>query len=62
MTTEADYQDSDGGDAHARPESVNGLPEWNISMAGALIIMLPPLIVVAVLQRWFVRGLVSTEK
>ena len=31
-------------------------------MAGALIIMLPPLIIVAVLQRWFVRGLVSTEK
>ncbi len=40
----------------------NSLPEWNVSMAGALIIMLPPLIVVAVLQRWFVRGLVSTEK
>lgn len=40
----------------------NSLPEWNISMAGALIIMLPPLIVVAVLQRWFVRGLVSTDK
>ena len=40
----------------------NSLPEWNVSMAGALIIMLPPLVVVAVLQRWFVRGLVSTEK
>ncbi len=37
-------------------------PEWNVTMAGALIIMLPPLVVVAVLQRWFVRGLVSTEK
>lgn len=42
--------------------SINSLPEWNVSMAGALIIMMPPLIVVAVLQRWFVRGLVSTEK
>ena len=53
--------DRDGGDATLVP-SVNSLPEWNISMAGALIIMLPPLIIVAVLQRWFVRGLVSTEK
>ncbi|TCP89588.1 carbohydrate ABC transporter membrane protein 2 (CUT1 family) [Rhizobium sp. PP-CC-2G-626] len=40
----------------------NGTPDWNVTLAGSLIIMLPPLIVVAVLQRWFVRGLVSSEK
>jgi sn-glycerol 3-phosphate transport system permease protein len=40
----------------------NALPDWNVTLAGALIIMLPPLLVVAVLQRWFVRGLVSSEK
>lgn len=40
----------------------NSLPDWNVTNAGALIIVLPPLIVVAVLQRWFVRGLVATEK
>ena len=40
----------------------NALPDWNVTLAGSLIIMLPPLIVVAVLQRWFVRGLVATEK
>jgi sn-glycerol 3-phosphate transport system permease protein len=40
----------------------NGIPEWNIAMAGTLIVMLPPLIVVIVMQRWFVRGLVATEK
>jgi sn-glycerol 3-phosphate transport system permease protein len=40
----------------------NTLPDWNVTLAGSLIIMLPPLIVVAVLQRWFVRGLVATEK
>jgi sn-glycerol 3-phosphate transport system permease protein len=40
----------------------NGLPEWNIAMAGTLIVMLPPLVVVVLMQRWFVRGLVATEK
>ncbi|QRY70812.1 ABC transporter permease subunit (plasmid) [Ensifer sp. PDNC004] len=40
----------------------NGTPDWNVTLAGSLIIMLPPLVVVAVLQRWFVRGLVATEK
>ncbi len=61
MTTEAEYRTAMVAMRTLVP-SVNSLPEWNISMAGALIIMLPPLIVVAVLQRWFVRGLVSTEK
>ena len=40
----------------------NGTPDWNVTLAGSLIIMLPPLLVVAVLQRWFVRGLVASEK
>jgi sn-glycerol 3-phosphate transport system permease protein len=39
-----------------------GLPDWNVAMAGTLIVMLPPLIVVIFMQRWFVRGLVATEK
>ncbi|WP_122520391.1 ABC transporter permease subunit [Pannonibacter phragmitetus] len=42
--------------------SDNGIPDWNVTLAGSLIIMAPPVLVVAVLQRWFVRGLVSTEK
>jgi sn-glycerol 3-phosphate transport system permease protein len=40
----------------------NGTPDWHIAMAGTLIVMLPPLIVVIFMQRWFVRGLVATEK
>jgi sn-glycerol 3-phosphate transport system permease protein len=40
----------------------DGVPEWNIAMAGTLIVMLPPLIIVAFTQRFFVRGLVATEK
>jgi sn-glycerol 3-phosphate transport system permease protein len=40
----------------------NGTPDWHVAMAGTLIIMLPPLVVVVLMQRWFVRGLVATEK
>ncbi|AYG58960.1 ABC transporter permease subunit [Rhizobium jaguaris] len=39
-----------------------GIPEWNIAMAGTLITMLPPLAVVVLMQRWFVRGLIVPEK
>ncbi len=39
-----------------------GIPDWNVAMAGTLIIMLPPLVVVILMQRWFVRGLIATEK
>jgi sn-glycerol 3-phosphate transport system permease protein len=38
------------------------LPYWNVALAGALIVMLPPILVVLVMQRWFVKGLVDTEK
>ncbi|HLS84960.1 MAG TPA: sn-glycerol-3-phosphate ABC transporter permease UgpE [Burkholderiales bacterium] len=36
--------------------------EWNLIMATAMLAMLPPAIVVLVMQKWFVRGLVETEK
>jgi sn-glycerol 3-phosphate transport system permease protein len=40
----------------------NGTPDWHVAMAGTLIVMLPPLIVVIFMQRWFVRGLIAPEK
>ncbi|MCQ4158397.1 ABC transporter permease subunit [Roseomonas sp. GC11] len=40
----------------------DALPQWNIVMAGVLLAMLPPLAIVVLMQRWFVRGLVQTEK
>jgi sn-glycerol 3-phosphate transport system permease protein len=40
----------------------DSVPQWNIAMAGTLIVMLPPLVIVAFTQRLFVRGLVATEK
>ncbi|HYR00894.1 MAG TPA: sn-glycerol-3-phosphate ABC transporter permease UgpE [Casimicrobiaceae bacterium] len=42
-----------GGDAAA---------EWNLVMATAMFAMLPPVVIVVLMQRWFVKGLVETEK
>ncbi|RZI78985.1 MAG: sn-glycerol-3-phosphate ABC transporter permease UgpE [Rubrivivax sp.] len=36
--------------------------EWNVLMATAILAMLPPAIVVILMQKWFVKGLVDTEK
>jgi len=36
--------------------------EWNLIMATAILAMLPPALVVMVMQKWFVKGLVETEK
>jgi sn-glycerol 3-phosphate transport system permease protein len=35
--------------------------EWNVVMATAILAMLPPALVVILMQKWFVRGLVDTE-
>lgn len=42
-----------GGDAYT---------EWNVVMATAILAMLPPAVVVMLMQKWFVKGLVDTEK
>ncbi len=42
-----------GGDAQT---------EWNIVMATAMLAMLPPALVVILMQKWFVKGLVDSEK
>jgi sn-glycerol 3-phosphate transport system permease protein len=36
--------------------------DWNIIMATAILAMIPPALVVLLMQRWFVKGLVDTEK
>ncbi len=36
--------------------------DWNIIMATALLAMIPPALVVILMQKWFVKGLVDTEK
>jgi len=36
--------------------------EWHLVMATAMLAMLPPAVVVILMQKWFVKGLVDTEK
>ena len=36
--------------------------EWQLIMATAMLALLPPAVVVITMQRWFVKGLVETEK
>ena len=36
--------------------------EWNLIMATAMLALLPPALVVMLMQKWFVKGLVETEK
>ena len=36
--------------------------EWNLVMATAMLALLPPAMVVIFMQKWFVKGLVETEK
>ena len=44
------------------PRSGSQLPEWNIIMAAAIMVLLPPVAVIVGMQRWFVKGLIETEK
>lgn len=41
---------------------IDDVPLWNVALSGALIVMLPPILVVLLMQRWFVKGLVEREK
>ena len=36
--------------------------EWNLVMATAMLAMVPPALVVLLMQKWFVKGLVDAEK
>ncbi len=38
------------------------LTEWHLVMATAILALLPPALVVVLMQKWFVQGLVETEK
>ena len=42
--------------------SGESMVEWNLVMATAIMAMVPPAIVVVLMQKWFVKGLVDTEK
>jgi sn-glycerol 3-phosphate transport system permease protein len=41
---------------------IESVTEWNRVMATAVLALLPPMLVVALMQRWFVAGLTEGEK
>ena len=41
--------------------TVGEAPKWHIAIAGTVIVMLPPFMVVLLMQRWFMRGLINTD-
>jgi sn-glycerol 3-phosphate transport system permease protein len=44
------------------PRTGTHVPEWNIMMAAAIMALLPPVLVILLMQRWFVKGLIESEK
>lgn len=43
-------------------EATDAAPEFHLVAAVAMLAMLPPVLVVVLMQRWFVKGLVETDK
>jgi sn-glycerol 3-phosphate transport system permease protein len=61
ITTNPDMTTAVIGLQHLIPQ-VDDVPYWNVALAGALLVMMPPISVVLLMQRWFVKGLVEREK
>lgn len=61
VTTDAGYYTIVAG-IKRLAEAADGVPQWNLVMATAIMAMLPPVFVVVLMQRLFVKGLVETEK
>jgi len=61
ITTNPDMMTAVIGLQNLIPQA-DDLPYWNVAMAGSLLVMLPPILVVLFMQRWFVKGLVEREK
>ncbi|MDX6748291.1 sn-glycerol-3-phosphate ABC transporter permease UgpE [Geminicoccaceae bacterium 1502E] len=43
-------------------QAADAAPEWHHIAAVAMLALMPPVLVVVLMQRWFVRGLIETEK
>jgi sn-glycerol 3-phosphate transport system permease protein len=61
FTTDKDMATAVVGLKYLIPQS-DSEPAWNIAMNAALLVMLPPALVVMALQRWLVKGLVDSGK
>jgi sn-glycerol 3-phosphate transport system permease protein len=62
VTTTAEMRTAVVGVESLVPRGGSQLAEWNVIMAAAIMVLLPPVAVIVVMQRWFVKGLIETEK
>jgi sn-glycerol 3-phosphate transport system permease protein len=62
ITTTAEMRTAVVGVESLVPRGGSQLAEWNVIMAAAIMILLPPVAVIVIMQRWFVKGLIETEK
>ncbi len=61
VTTDARYYTIVAG-IKRMADVADAIPQWNFVMATVVLAMLPPVLVVVLMQRLFVKGLVETEK
>ncbi len=61
LTTEPAMANAVIGLKKLMPQS-DSLPTWHLLMNAAFLTMLPPTLVILLLQRWFVKGLVDSGK
>lgn len=61
MTTDPNMATAVVGLKQVMPQS-DGLPTWHLLMNASLWTMLPPVLVILIMQRWFVKGLVDSGK
>ena len=62
MTTRPEMTPVVVGLTQMMSHSGDAVTAWHLVMATAMLAMLPPALVVLLMQRWFVKGLVETEK
>jgi len=62
VTTTSEMRTAVVGVESLVPRGGSQLAEWNVIMAAAIMILLPPVAVIVIMQRWFVKGLIETEK
>ena len=62
MTTTTEMRTAVVGVESLVPRGGSQLAEWNVIMAAAIMVLLPPVAVIVVMQRWFVKGLIESEK
>ncbi|MEX3904913.1 ABC transporter permease subunit, partial [Paraburkholderia sp. BR14319] len=62
MTSRQDMRTIVLGVASFMPTEASQAPEWSLMMAAALVGIVPPLVAIALMQGWFVKGVTGVGK